>query len=57
VCNPVVKCPAGMAVISGAPATSCYVVVLASLTHLPYFEKINIFFNIKTKKFELIYKD
>ena len=25
--------------------------------YLPYFEKINIFFNIKTKKFELIYKD
>jgi hypothetical protein len=24
---------------------------------LPYFEKINIFFNITTKKFELIYKD
>jgi hypothetical protein len=24
---------------------------------LPYFEKINIFFNIITKKFELIYKD
>jgi hypothetical protein len=24
--------------------------------YLPYFEKINIFFNI-TKKFELIYKD
>jgi hypothetical protein len=25
--------------------------------YLPYFEKINIFFNIITKKFELIYKD
>jgi hypothetical protein len=25
--------------------------------YLPYFEKINIFFNITTKKFELIYKD
>ena len=25
--------------------------------YLPYFEKINIFFNIIAKKFELIYKD
>ena len=25
--------------------------------YLPYFEKINIFFNIITKKIELIYKD
>ena len=25
--------------------------------YLSYFEKINIFFNIRTKKFELIYKD
>ena len=25
--------------------------------YLPYFEKINIFFNIITKKFELIYKN
>jgi hypothetical protein len=24
---------------------------------LPYFEEINIFFNIIAKKFELIYKD
>ena len=25
--------------------------------YLPYFEKINIFFNIIAKQFELIYKD
>jgi hypothetical protein len=25
--------------------------------YLPYFEKINIFFNIITKKFKFIYKD
>jgi hypothetical protein len=25
--------------------------------YLPYFEKINIFFNVIAKKFELIYKD
>ena len=25
--------------------------------YLPYFEKINILFNIRTKKVELIYKD
>ena len=25
--------------------------------YLPYFEKIHIFFNIISKKFELIYKD
>ena len=25
--------------------------------YLPYFEKINIFFNIIAKKFELVYKD
>ena len=25
--------------------------------YLPYFEKVNIFFNIITKKFEFIYKD
>ena len=28
-----------------------------SSDYLPYFEKINIFFNIIAKKFELIYKD
>jgi hypothetical protein len=28
-----------------------------SFDYLPYFEKINIFFNIIAKKYELIYKD